>query len=251
MVPRFTPPGPFGSALESSAPANPARVASVATFSDMPSRRRLALVLLGAFAFGAFAAWAKGPGTDGIETMSQLRADLGNLSTPWLLVACFAGAQCSRPRAGALLGLLASVAALIAFYVVTTPLIDLGGSSFLENLRLELSANRGYFEGGLITGPIFGALGAWWRTTRSYRASILVGALLIGEPLVLAAMGVVHRGVAPEPGGSVPVLFRMFTGWGLSPDSPAISIGVYAAEFALGVAVVLVAALRSPRLRMT
>src|SRR5436309_1326663 len=126
----------------------------------MPSGRRIATVILGALAFGAFAAWAKGPGTDGVQTMSQLRADLGNLSTPWLLVACLAGAQCARPRAGALLGLMATVVALTSFYIVTTLFVDLGGSGFLDNLRLELSANRAYFQGGLVTGPIFGALGA-------------------------------------------------------------------------------------------
>ena len=122
---------------------------------------RLVAVLLGAFAFGVLAAWAKGQNI-GVETYgSQLRGVVGNLSTPWLLVAFFAGMQWTRLRDGAVVGLAATLFALAGFYLLSTLVENLGGHGFLGDLRLELSGNRAYFEGGVITGPIFGALGAW------------------------------------------------------------------------------------------
>ena len=50
----------------------------------MPSRATLARILAAAFAFGLLAALAKGQNTDGVQTMSQVRGDLGSLSTPRL-----------------------------------------------------------------------------------------------------------------------------------------------------------------------
>jgi hypothetical protein len=213
----------------------------------MSSRRRFALVLVGAFAFGLVAAWAKGQDTDGVSTISQLRSTLGNLSTPWLLVAFIAGTQSPRLRSGALLGLLATMVALVGFYVLTTLVVDLGGHGFLDDFRKELSANRAYLEGGLVTGPLFGALGAWWRQTRSLRSSVLAGALMMAEPLVLVLVGLVFSGgVLPSVGG-LPLVVRILPGWELSADRSAISIAVYAAEFGLGLAVVLLAVLRPPK----
>jgi hypothetical protein len=209
--------------------------------------RRLALVFLAALAFGAFAAWAKGPATDGIHAISQMRGALGNLSTPWLLVAFAAGAQARRVWSAALIGLFATMIALIAFYLITMLYIDLAGHGYLEDLRLELAANRGYFEGGLVTGLVFGALGGWWQRTRSPRASILVGGLMMAEPLVLVVMGAVHSGGVLSSNTGLPLVIRMMTGWGLSPDSGGISIAVYCAEFAGGLGLTLLGVQRSRR----
>jgi Family of unknown function (DUF6518) len=215
----------------------------------MSSRLRVALVLVAVFAFGLLAAWAKGQDTDGMTASSQLRGALGNLSTPWLLVAFIAGTQSSRPRPAALLGLLATMVALGGFYLLSALVVDLGGHGFLNDLSRELSANRGYFQGGIVTGPLFGALGAWWRQSRSLHASLLAGALMMAEPLVLVLLGTVFPGGVLPSGGALPTVVRMVPGWGLSADRPAISIAIYAAEFSLGLAVVLLAVLRSPRHR--
>jgi hypothetical protein len=209
--------------------------------------RRLALVVLAALAFGAFAAWAKGPATDGVHAISQMRGALGNLSTPWLLVAFAAGAQSRRIWAATLVGLFATMIALTAFYLITMLYIDLAGHGYFADLRLELSANRGYFEGGLVTGLSFGALGGWWQRTRSPRASILVGGLMIAEPLVLVAMGAVHSGGVLSSSSGLPLVMRMMTGWSLSADSGTISIAVYCAEFAGGVCLAVLGAQRSRR----
>jgi hypothetical protein len=209
--------------------------------------RRLAFVLGAALAFGAVAAWAKGPGTDGVRAISQVRSAAGNLSAPWVLVAFAAGAQTPRIRSAAVLGLLATMTALVAFYAVTTLFMDLGGHGYGGNLRLELSANRGYLEGGLVSGLLFGALGGWWRRSRPVRASILVGVLLMAEPIVLVVLGAVHSGGALPPSAGLPAVIRIVPGWGLSAHSGAASIGVYAAEFIVGLGMVLAATVRSRR----
>jgi hypothetical protein len=203
----------------------------------MSSRRRIAFVLVGAFAFGLLAAWAKGQDTDGRAAISQLRGALGNLSAPWVLVAFVAGTWSSRLWSAALLGLLATMTALIGFYLLTTLVVDLGGHGFLDDLRRELSANRAYLEGGLLTGPSFGAFGGWWRQTRSLGTTAVAGALMAGEPIVLATIGAVFSGGVL--GGNLPAVIRIFPGWGLSTDRPAISLAVYAAEFGLGLALLL------------
>jgi hypothetical protein len=191
------------------------------TMRPMSSRLRVLLVLAGAFAFGLVAAWAKGQNTDGLSTISQVRGDLGNLSSPWLLVPFIAGARSRRPGSGALLGFAATMSALLGFYLLTSLVVDAGGRGIVGDFGRELRANRVYLESGVLSGPLFGALGAWWGKTRSLGASVVAGALMMGEPIVLASVGVLL------PWAAV--------------GRNAISVGVYGTEFALGLVVLLVA----------
>lgn len=209
---------------------------------------RLGAVLLAAFAFGVLAAWAKGQNI-GVETYdAQLRGAVGNLSTPWLLVAFFAGMQSPRPRQGALVGLAATLVALIGFYLLSTLVENLGAHGFIGDLRLELTGNRAYFEGGVITGPIFGALGAWWRRRPTARTSLLAGSLLIAEPLVMLALGPISHRVFSS-GTGLPLIARIIPGWGLTSTSGAAAWAVYATELALGIAVVAIGLAHHRRLR--
>jgi hypothetical protein len=204
------------------------------------------LLLLGAaVVFGVLAAWAKGPNTGGVQYVSQLRGAVGNLSTPWLLVPFFAGTQCRRLRQGALMGLAATLCALVGFYMLNTLVENLGGHGFLGDLRLELTGNRAYFEGGIVTGPIFGALGAWWQRRPTARASLLVGALLIAEPLVMLVLGAARPHVLS---GGIPLIVRIIPGWGLTGSSGGAAWAVYTVELTLGVAVLVVAAGRRLRI---
>src|SRR5437763_140751 len=119
----------------------------------MSSRLRAVLILVGAFAFGLLAAWAKGPNTDGLSTVSQVRADLGNVSTPWLLVPFLAGARSRKAGPGALLGLAATMSALFGFYLLTSLLVELGDQGIVRDLGRELGASRIYLVSGLLSGP--------------------------------------------------------------------------------------------------
>jgi hypothetical protein len=210
---------------------------------------RITAVLLAAFAFGLFAAWAKGQNTDGVAQVSQVRSALGNLSTPWLLVGFFAGMQCPTPRRGAIVGLAATLFALAGFYLLSTLVENLGGHGFIGDLRLELSGNRAYLEGGVITGPIFGALGAWWRRRPTARTSLLAGGLLIAEPLVMLALGPIRHHVLAASTG-LPLIARIIPGWGLTASSGAATWAVYGAELVLGVAVVALELANRNRLRI-
>jgi hypothetical protein len=182
----------------------------------MSFRRRvlveLLAVLLAAFAFGAAAALLKGQG-------SGVRSVLGNMSAPWLMVAFLAGTRSRSLRIGGALGLAATAMALSGFYLAFALSADLGDHGFAGDLYLTLSTgNSRYFVAGLVSGPAFGAVGAWWNANRSARASIGVGLLLLGEPLVIALTR------------NVGALARLVGDWGSSP-------GPYIAEFILGLLV--------------
>lgn len=187
----------------------------------MSPRRRVLLVLFGALAFGLLAAWAKGQNTDGLRTISAVRSDLGNLSTPWVLVAFIAGIQSKRSRWGALLGFLATMSALVGFYLLTSLVVDLGGHSILDDFGRELRANPVWLASGVMSGPLFGALGAWWGKTRSLGASFVAGALMVGEPIMLTVIGL------------------LFPATVVGRDATAISVST--AELGLGLVLVAVA----------
>src|ERR1700712_466214 len=90
--------------------------------------------------------------------VSGVRDDVGNLSAPWLLIPFFAAAVAGRRSYGAaLVGLAASSAALISFYVANAFVLDLGRHSVITDIRLAFVAR--WFFWGLVSGPIFGALG--------------------------------------------------------------------------------------------
>lgn len=201
------------------------------TKSPLPSGERpprLLLLLIAAFAFGLLIALVKGPDGDGVSTISRLRFNLADLSAPWLMVAFIAGRRSNRAGLGALLGSLATMSALLGFYLLTSLVLaeDLGGHGILDNFGRELLANRTYLVGGALSGLLFGALGAWRRVTRSLDAGVLAGVLLVGEPIAIAAHVVPLR---------PPLLVSI----------DAVQIAVYAAEVALGLVVLLVVLSRS------
>ncbi|MEA2506370.1 MAG: hypothetical protein QOH48_988 [Actinomycetota bacterium] len=206
----------------------------------MSTRHRLVLVLVASFAFGLFAAWAKGQNTDALGFISQIRSDLGNLSTPWLLVPFAAGVMFPQRWSSVVVGLAATATALVAFYLLTTLVIDLGGHGFLADFRLELMANRYYLEGGVVTGPLFGAVGGWWKRSASLPALLLIGILLIAEPLVLLGMDALGA-IGLTTAAHLPGPLRVLPGWQLSFNSGAVTLSVYGGELLVGAALVAVA----------
>ena len=183
----------------------------------MTSRLRLRTLLIGAFAFGVAAAAIKGP-NGGTGAVAELRTTLGNVSAPWLLIGFVAGARTPRLLRGAILGLAATMLALVGFYLLNAVFVELGAHTFAGNLGRELLANRVYLEAGVVSGPIFGLLGAWSRRSRSVRTSIVAGVLLVAEPVVLGVSGLIPL------------------------DVP--SMGVYVAEAVCGLAILTLAVLR-------
>lgn len=114
-----------------------------------------------------------------------LRAAIGNLSAPWLLVgfgagAAFGGLVLWR---GAVSGLLVTATALCAFYVTNIWVLGIFGHGAMGDLWLALSTGAYYIRLGLISGPVMGAVGALWRQRRPLSLGLASTGLLIFEPL--------------------------------------------------------------------
>src|SRR5437763_16004251 len=118
---------------------------------------RALLVIAVSVAFGIMVAVLKG-GDAGV------RDSIGNISAPWLLLPYFAGTMTRGWSRGAIAGLVSCLAALAGFYAAEAFVLDLGGHPVATNLALTLSSGRIYFAAGMVSGPVFGALGAL-RTT--------------------------------------------------------------------------------------
>jgi hypothetical protein len=155
--------------------------------------KRLFLILLAAAAFGAAMAVLKGNG-------SGIRDDIGNLSAPWLLLPFAAGAALrGGVLAGAAAGLAGTFAALAAFNLANAFVLDLGPHSTVASIQLTFTVY--WFWRGLLSGPLFGALGAVWRARGMPAWGLAVILLLDAEPLFWAAVrplgGVANFAFAP------------------------------------------------------
>ena len=168
----------------------------------LAAARRFAVIIASCIAFGMLMAWIKGNG-------AGLSDAVGNISALWLLLPFLTGAA-ARSRhvlIGALSGLLATVAALAGFYFAESFVLDLGQHSWLTDLSLTMGTVVYYAERGLVTGPVFGALGFWWRQHRSVTAAAAIAAVFVLEPLAWWAYGLQAGGGTAYPVPGYPVLW--------------------------------------------
>ena len=182
---------------------------------------RVVLLVMAAVAFGALESVVKGNG-------AGVRDGVGNLSAPWVIVPLLAGAVGSRGSilAGAVVGLLTSVAALVGFYVANAFVLDLGSHSWSHEIGLTLNAGNLWFKAGAMSGPAMGAVGAWAGRRGGFVVAWSVVGLVVFEPLVVYLTYLASNGRFAAGDGQ----------WN----------GVYAAEAALG-AVAATALWRSAR----
>jgi Family of unknown function (DUF6518) len=150
--------------------------------------RKFAVVVGGALAFGALVSIVKGNG-------AGLRDAIGNVSAPWLMLPFLAvlSVRVRSPLRGSLVGLAASLVALSGFYVTNSFVLELGPHSWGDDLRLTVTAGRMFFALAVVSGPLFGAIGAWWNRTHSRWLAVLVAALFLFEPLASWLYGLVER----------------------------------------------------------
>ena len=155
-----------------------------------------------AIAFGIVMAWIKGNG-------GGLRDAIGNVSAVWLLLPFLAGAGTGSRRvmAGALSGLAATLAALTGFYFAESFVLDLGPHPWLTDLSLTMGTVLYYGERALVTGPVFGALGYWWRQRGSMAAAGLLAAAFVLEPAAWWLYGIYLGGGAAYPVPGYPPLW--------------------------------------------
>ncbi|HEX6931204.1 MAG TPA: DUF6518 family protein [Streptosporangiaceae bacterium] len=164
--------------------------------------RRFAFILAISVVFGIVMAWIKGNG-------AGLSDAVGNVSALWLLLPFLAGASApgGRVTLGALYGLIATLAALTGFYFAESFVLDLGPHSWLTDLSLTMGAVVYYAERGLVTGPVFGALGLWWRGRGSVVAAGLIAAVFVLEPAAWWLYGLQIGGGAAYPVPGYPALW--------------------------------------------
>jgi len=104
-----------------------------------------------------------------------LRAQIGNVSAPWLLLPLVAGAVAGEQHLGrgALVGGVASLVALIAFYISNIYVLDFRGHAWPVEVGLTLRSGAYFIRIGLVSGPAFGALGAAGRRRHSVAIGLL------------------------------------------------------------------------------
>jgi hypothetical protein len=149
--------------------------------------RRALVVGLAAFAVGALDALIKGQGAGLFGALSQTAA-------PWFLLAFLAGAAISdRPYIlGALNGLGATVCALTGFYFVNSFIFVFG--TWSQDFHLAFGSGKIYFELGLLSGPLLGWCGAWWKQHLSIVPVVVLGLAFVLEALIRAPQSPIFYG---------------------------------------------------------
>jgi hypothetical protein len=143
----------------------------------MPRRVAITRFGLGAIAFGVVVAVVKGQD-------SGVRDALGNLSAPWVLVPFLAGSRFRSVWLGAAVGVAVTLAAFFGFYVAEAAILDLGPHPWYVDLKLTVGWNV-YESWGIVSGLVYGALGALWSSRRSVVAAAAVGVAFVAEPLIV------------------------------------------------------------------
>ena len=113
------------------------------------------------------------------------------MSAPWLALPFVFGSLALERRRAIVVGLTVNVLAALAGYFAMTlsPLEGVALGRFPGDLVALAHSNLRNIVGGLLTGPLFGALGWRWRTARSRASAALLAAAFCLEPLARLAVG--------------------------------------------------------------
>jgi hypothetical protein len=132
------------------------------------------LVLFAAVVFGAADQWIGG-------RYSPLLTAVSGMSAPWLLLPFLVGASQRDRRHAAVLGLAASWLAVGAYVLMIISPME--GARFTGSAVASTTASQWmWFTGGLLSGPVYGLLGYYWRARKSWAAALLATAPLVLEP---------------------------------------------------------------------
>ncbi len=115
---------------------------------------------------------------------------LSLLSAPWLLLPFVFGCSQLLPKRAAAAGLVATLAALLGYFLMI--LGPLEGGRWSMNLHEIDGLWRSNVEnvlGGFVTGPLYGLLGQMWRARRAWISAVLVAGALCLEPVALSLAG--------------------------------------------------------------
>jgi hypothetical protein len=115
---------------------------------------------------------------------------LSLLSAPWLVLPFLFGCSQIRPGRAATLGLVATMSALLGYFLMIMGPLE--GGQWTMNLREIhglLHSNLENIAGGFLTAPLYGLAGQRWRTRRARTSAVLVAGALVLEPLALTLAG--------------------------------------------------------------
>jgi hypothetical protein len=144
---------------------------------------RLFIVGLTAFAVGAIDSLIKGQGTGLLGALSEV-------IVPWLLLAFLAGAMVRDRRYAfaAIVGVTATMAALIGFYFVNCFIFSYWDTTWVAALYNQMVGGHIYFELGLFSGALCGSFGAWWKQHLSMVPVVVLGVAFVVEAVVRALL---------------------------------------------------------------
>jgi len=144
---------------------------------------RAVVVGLSAFGVGALDSVIKGQGTGLLGALSEV-------IVPWLLLAFLAGAVASKRRYafGAVVGVVATMSALVGFYFVNCFIFSYWDTSWFGALQDQIAGGRMYFELGLFSGAICGAVGTWWKEHLSMVPVVVLGLAFVLEAVARALL---------------------------------------------------------------
>lgn len=130
------------------------------------------------------------------------------MSAPWLALPFVFGSSQTCARRAAVLGLVATLSALLGYFALTLSPLE-GVSPSNVHIVGFIHSQLHVIAPGLVTGPVFGWLGGRWRTARSWGSAALVAAAFCLEPAARQAAGQVLPGAGV---GRLEVMFGIATG---------------------------------------
>jgi hypothetical protein len=156
-------------------------VTNLTVMTQSQQLRRLFVVGFIALSLGVLDSIIKGTGTGLFGALSETAA-------PWFVLAFVAGAATSDHRfaLSAFAGFESTILALVGFYFVNSLIFSFGATTWLGSFYLALLSGKSYFGLALVSGPFFGACGAWWRRNHSTVPVIALGLLFVVEAVVRA-----------------------------------------------------------------
>lgn len=123
-------------------------------------------------------------------TLGPWTVSVSQMSAPWLILPLAFGYTQVRPGRAALVGLLATAAALTGYFAMTlSPVEGVALQSALAGLPGLLGSNLENIVGGAVTAPLCGLIGQQARAGRWWPAAVLVAGALCLEPVARHASG--------------------------------------------------------------
>jgi hypothetical protein len=124
----------------------------------------------------------------GLTTLGPWAVSISQMAALWVLLPFLFGCSQRRPREAALVGLVATVAALLGYWAMTvSPMEGVALHSAPSAARAWLGGNLGWWVAGAITGPLFGYLGHRWRQDGWWAGPALLTAVFLLEPVARRA----------------------------------------------------------------